>query len=92
MYEIKSSVQFNAKYKDFLGDYHYGCSLELPEALDYLDSRFQEFIKKPGFKYYQIKSKWNYFCFYADGLSDKDREEVELELKNIYSNEIKGNT
>jgi len=84
---LKSSKEFNEKYKDFLEENYYGCSLDLPEALEYLDVKFQEFVKRPDFKYHQIKSKWNYFCFYAKGLSNEERSEVELELNRIYSYE-----
>jgi hypothetical protein len=78
--------EFKEKYKDYLEDRYYGCELINEEALDYLDNKFQEYIKIPGFKYKQIKSKWNYFCFYADGLSNNEREEVELKLKEICDN------
>lgn len=84
---MKSAKEFNEKYKDFLEDNYYGCALELPEALEYLDEKFQEYITIPNFKYHQIKSKWNYFCFYAEGLSNEEKSEVELELQRIYSYE-----
>ena len=64
-----NAEQFNEKYKDYLEDGHYGLDLHKPEVIEYLDGEFQELIKLPGFKYSQIKSKFNWFCFYCDGVS-----------------------
>lgn len=75
---------FNEKYKDYLEDKHYGLDLHKPEAIEYLDKKFQEFIKIPGFQYSQIKSKWDYFCFYST-LPAKETNEVEKHLKEIYN-------
>ncbi len=79
-----TAEEFNEKYKDFLEEGHYGLDLHKPEAIEYLDRKFQEFIEIPGFKYSQIKSKFNWFRFYNRGLSRKKTEEVELKLKEIY--------
>lgn len=81
---ITSAEEFNRKYKDFLEEGHYGLDLYKQEAIDYLDKEFQEFIKIPGFKYSQIKSKFNFFCFYNKGLSVEKTTEVEQKLKEIY--------
>lgn len=85
-----SSTEFNEKYKDFLEEGHYGLDLEHPEAVEYLDTEFQEFIKIAGFTYSQIKSKFNWFCFYNEGVSAEKTREVESKLKEIYEN--RGNT
>jgi len=77
--------EFNEKYKDFLGERHYGLDLGKEEAIAYLDEKFQEFTKRPDFKYYQIKSKFNWFCFYADGITAEEQQEVEGKLKEIYN-------
>ena len=77
--------QFNEKYKDFLEEGHYGLALIGDEAIAYLDEKFQEFIKRPDFKYSQIKSKFNFFCFYADGITAEEQTEVEDKLKQIYT-------
>jgi len=76
--------QFNEKYKDFLEEGHYGLDLHKPEAVEYLDRKFQEFIEIPGFSYSQIKGKFNWFCFYNTGLSREKTQEVEQKLKEIY--------
>jgi hypothetical protein len=80
-----TTQQFNEKYKPFLEEGHYGLDLAKPEAITYLDERFQEFTQRPDFKYAQIKSKFNWFCFYADGITTEERTEVENKLKEIYS-------
>lgn len=76
--------EFNEKYKDFLEEGHYGLTLSKPEAIEYLDREFEELIKIPGFQYSQIKSKWNYFCFYNEGVSAEKTVEIENRLKEIY--------
>lgn len=77
--------EFNEKYKDYLSEGHYGLALINPLAIEYLDNKFQEYIKIPDFKYQQIKSKWNSFCFYASGISLEERESVEQKLKEIHN-------
>jgi hypothetical protein len=76
---------FNDKYENWLVEGHYGLDLANPIAIEYLDGKFQEYIKLPDFKYKQIKSKFNWFCFYADGLSRDELVEVERKLKEIYN-------
>jgi len=80
-----TSKEFNEKYKDYLEEGHYGMFLDKIEALEYLDGEFQELIKIPGFKYSQIKSKFNWFCFYCDNVSREKINEIELKLKTIYN-------
>ena len=77
--------EFNEKYKDFLAERHYGLALFKPEAIAYLDEKFQEFIQRPDFKYYQIKSEWNWFSFFADGITREEQQEVEAKLKEIHN-------
>jgi hypothetical protein len=79
-----TAEEFNEKYKDFLEEGHYGLALRNEKAIKYLDNEFQEFIKIPGFSYSQIKSKFNWFCFYNEGLSREKTTEVEQKLKEIY--------
>lgn len=75
--------EFNAKYKDYLEEGHYGLDLHKEEVIAYLDEVFQELIQIPGFKYSQIKSKFNWYCFYAEGVTPEKRVEIELKLKEI---------
>lgn len=85
-----TSKEFNEKYKDYLEEDHYGLSLERSEAIEYLDNKFQEFIKEPDFKYSQIKGKFNFFCFYCKGLGQRQVNEVTNTLARIYSKEDEG--
>ena len=75
---------FNEKYKEYLADRFDGLMLDNEEVVKYLDKEFQEFIKIPNFKYYQIKGKFNWFSFYADNLPAGKREEIENKIKEIY--------
>jgi hypothetical protein len=77
-------VEFNEKYKDYLEEGFYGLQLENPQVIEYLDKEFQELIKIPGFKYLQIKGKFNWFCFYCEGVSSEKRAEIENKIKEIY--------
>lgn len=79
--------EFNEKYKDYLEEGHYGLALDNKEAIEFLDKEFQEFIKIPGFKYSQIKSKFNSFRFYANNLPEGVESRVENKLKEIHEQE-----
>lgn len=72
--------QFNEKYKDFLEEGHYGLAVGEEKFMDYLDKKFQEFIKIPGFKYSQIKVKFGMGRFYCEGLSPEEVNEVENKI------------
>ena len=52
------------------------------EVVEYLDERFQEFIKIPEFSYSQIKEKWGYSRFYCSP-NTIDSREVETHIDNI---------
>lgn len=84
--KLLTAAQFNQKYKEYLEEGHYGLDLHKIEAIEYLDKEFQEFTKIPNFSYSQIKSKFNWFCFYNKGISREKTQEVEGKLKEIYSN------
>jgi len=76
--------EFNIKYFKYLEDGYYGLDLNKSEVVEYLDKEFQELIKIPGFKYKQIKSKFNSFRFYADNVPEVKIKEIENKLKEIY--------
>lgn len=78
-----TAIEFNDKYAKYLAPKFYGLSIAHPEAIEYLDKKFKDFIKEPNFKYYQIKMKFNWCRFYADGLSPKDIDEVEYNVNQI---------
>lgn len=74
--------EFNEKYKEYLEEGHYGLGLDNPKIIDYLDNKFQELIKIPGFKFQQIKAKFNWYRFYAN-IDHKICSEIENELQLV---------
>jgi hypothetical protein len=81
-----TAKEFNEKYKDYLQENHYGLDLRNLELIEWLDLKFQDFIKKPGFTYTQIKCKFGYGRFYCEGLCDKDVIEVENKISQLEKN------
>ncbi len=77
--------QFNEKYKDYLEEGHYGLDIHAESFIVWLDEKFQEFIKKPGFSYSQIKSKFGYGRFYCEGLARYEEVEVEQRISKLFS-------
>ena len=75
--------QFNEKYKDFLKEGHYGLAIEGEEFVKWLDEKFQEYIKQPGFSYSQIKTKFRSGRFYAEGITEEQQLEVEGKIKEL---------
>ncbi len=78
-----SNIDFNFKYKDYLIEGYYGLGFDIPEFTEWLDIKFQEFIKNPDFKYKQLKQKFGYGRFYCEGLSHEQILEVENKITNI---------
>jgi hypothetical protein len=80
-----TSIEFNKKWAEFLEKGHYGLALDKPEAVEYLDTEFKSLSKLPDFKFSQIKSKFNWFRFYADGVPTEKCNEIEKRLAEIYN-------
>lgn len=78
--------EFDEKYKDYLEEGHYGLAINDPKVIEYLDNKFQEFIKVPGFKYMQIKLKFGMARFYAEP-RELNTYEVEEEINKILKDE-----
>ncbi len=85
---MKTVNEFNEKYKNYLEKGYYGLSLDKLEVIEYLDKEFQELIKIPGFKYHQIKSKFNSFRFYAVNVHHDKANEIEKRIGEIYAEKI----
>lgn len=67
-----TTEEFNKKYADYLYEGGYGLDIDIPEVVNFLDDEFKEFIKLDGFKYQQIKLKFNFARFYfVSNLSPK---------------------
>ena len=77
--EIKymTTHEFNKKYKDYLEEGHYGLDINIPSVIEYLDSIFDKgLVTIPGFKYSQIKLKFNMSRFYFDTDMPKSLETI----------------
>jgi hypothetical protein len=72
-----TSDEFNEKYKDYLGERHYGLGFDFPEITEMLDQEFEKFIQIPGFKYFQIKLKFGKARFYAEGIPLEESYRIE---------------
>jgi hypothetical protein len=78
-----TSEQFNEKYKDYLEKGHYGLGFDSPQFTEWLDQKFQEFIKKPGFTFSQIKVKFGMGRFYAENITIEEINEVESKITKL---------
>lgn len=78
-----TNLEFNKKYKKYIQEGFEGCSLYNEKMLEYLDKEFEEFIKVDEFSFSQIKGKFNFFRFYAKGISQEKMFEIERNLKQI---------
>lgn len=76
-------IEFNRKYKDYLEHKHYGLAINNEEVINYLDGQFQELIKVPGFKYTQIKVKFDSVRFYCIGIEQDKVTEIETKIKEL---------
>lgn len=75
--------QFNEKYKAYLVNSYYGLAIQRELVIEYLDKKFQELIKIPDFQYKQIKLKFGEARFYANGISQGIRYEIENGIDSI---------
>lgn len=80
-----TAEQFNDKYQQYLEEGHYGLDVHNEEFINWLDGKFQEFIKKPGFSYSQIKDKFGMGRFYCEGLTREEESEVEDRISKLFS-------
>lgn len=77
-----TAIEFNKKYEAYLEDRHYGLAIDDEAVINYLDSKFQEFIKVPGFSYSQIKIKFGMARVYCQPTSIPTNE-LEAEIEKI---------
>ena len=72
--------QFNQKWAPFLEEGFYGLAINNPSVVEYLDQVFEGLTKIPGFKYQQIKEKFNYSQFYSN-LTDVTSTEIGMMIQ-----------
>ena len=80
-----TSFDFNKKYAEYLEEGHYGLAINIDTVVNYLDKKFQELILIPGFKYSQIKLKFNMSRFYCEP-REIDTYEIEKEIDRLVKN------
>jgi hypothetical protein len=78
-----TAEQFNKKYEKWLESGHYGLDIYDEAVVNYLDEKFQELTKNPHFSFSQIKTKFNWACFYADGVTGEQRSEIEHKIEEL---------
>ena len=78
-----TTKEFNEKYNEYLEPCHYGLDISNPILIEWLDDKFQEFIKRPEFKYFQIKEKFGRGRFYCEGLTIDEINEVESKITKL---------
>lgn len=87
---MKNSDDFNEKYKEYLEEGHYGLDINILSVIDYLDEKFKELILVPGFKYSQIKLKFNSARFYCMPNS-VDSDSIERKIDELVKTYDKSN-
>ena len=63
---MRTSKEFNDKYKDYIEEGHYGMDINEPSVLAYVDQVFNDLTWIPGFKYQQIKTKFGLARVYTN--------------------------
>ena len=79
-----TAEEFNKKYKKYLAKGHYGLDIDEPDFTKWLDEKFQEYIKVPGFYYTQIKEKFGYGRFYCEAINYDEVREVENKITELF--------
>jgi len=78
-----TTSEFNEKYKDFIVKRFYGLDIQDDKVIKFLDIIFEDLCKIPGFKYFQIKLKFNNACVYFEGVSRYMCIIIEKEINKI---------
>jgi hypothetical protein len=63
---MRTSEEFNEKYKEYIEEGHYGMDIHEPSVLAYVDQIFSDLIKIPGFEFSQIKTKYGMARVYTN--------------------------
>jgi len=63
---MRTSKEFNEKYKDYIEEGHYGIDINEPSVLTYVDQIFNDLTQIPRFKYQQIKTKFGLARVYTN--------------------------
>jgi hypothetical protein len=63
---MRTSKEFNEKYKEYIEEGHYGMTINEPSVLAYVNDIFSDLTQIPGFKYQQIKTKFGLARVYTN--------------------------
>lgn len=63
---MRTSKEFNDKYKDYIEEGHYGMDINEPSVLAYVDQVFNDLIQIPGFQFSQVKTKYGLARVYTN--------------------------
>lgn len=63
---MRTTTEFNEKYKDYLEEGSYGIDINEPSVIIYVDQIFNDLTQIPGFKYSQIKTKFGLARVYTN--------------------------
>lgn len=63
---MRTSKEFNEKYKDYIEEGHYGMDINEPSVLAYVDQVFNDLIQIPGFQFSQVKTKYGLARVYTN--------------------------
>jgi hypothetical protein len=63
---MRTSNEFNNKYKEYIEEDHYGMAINDPSVIAYVDQIFNDLTQIPGFKYQQIKTKFGLARVYTN--------------------------
>lgn len=63
---MRTSKEFNEKYKEYIDEEHYGMDINEPSVLAYVDQIFNDLKEIPGFKYQQVKTKYGLARVYTN--------------------------
>lgn len=63
---MRTSKEFNEKYKEYIEEGHYGMDIGEPSVLAYVDQIFNDLTKIPEFKFQQIKTKFGLARVYTN--------------------------
>lgn len=63
---MRTSKEFNEKYKDYIEEGYYGMDINESSVLTYVDQILNDLIQIPGFQFSQIKTKYGLARVYTN--------------------------
>tara|TARA_R110000868_G_scaffold173661_1_gene409950 strand:+ start:355 stop:693 length:339 start_codon:yes stop_codon:yes gene_type:complete len=63
---MRTSKEFNEKYKDYIEEGHYGMDINEPSVLAYVNEIFNDLTQISGFQFSQVKTKFGLARVYTN--------------------------